>query len=1303
MAGHCHAEHMADAGRRLGVSMALTFAFVAFEAVVGMRSGSLALLSDAGHNFADAVALALSWYGLSAARRPATARRTYGFHRVAILAALANSVSLVIIALGIFWEACQRLGKPGEVQGFAMVWTAAAAILINGLISYWLHAGSKHDINIRSAYIHMLGDAVSAVGVVAAGLIISRTGWSAADPIVSLAIGALILYSSWGVLQEAVDVLMEATPAGLDLAAVEGDLMALLNKGRGGWAMVRAMRLLLAVCAVASLATAQEPPVPSAIRFARHPALSPDGRTLAFGYKGDIWTVPVTGGAAQRVTVHSAHDQLPAWSPDGKWLAFSSKREGNYDVYVIPAAGGTAKRLTYHSADDAVSGWSPDGAEILFASSREATRTTAIYAVNVKKGSSRLVRYDDEPLGNACMSQDGKLIACTRSGSWTRKGYRGSSNSDLMLMTAAGAQGELLTRTPHNERWPLFAPDGKIIYYVSDQTGAANIYRRRLGEKPTEQVTRFTAGTIFYPSIARDGSAIAFERDFGIWRLDLKTRELREIRVTAASDDRENSVRKTVYVNSVQEATLSPDGKQVAFIVHGEVFVQPASGGEAVRITDTPQREEDVTWSPNGKEVAFTSDRTGEPDIYIATVPGKETRKLVGAKETAECVPVYSPDGKQVLFLRGGDGQELCVIPAAGSDVKVVARGPSIGGHAWSPDGKWVTYHLVKSHSAGTIGSLHLLSMENGSDTDISRYPGVTADAQWSADGKTLAFQSNRSGKNQVYSLSLKEMRWTYGADEGAAAAVRPVATRRRTSGEGGADAAAAPPAAPVKVVVDLEEIHTRPKQVTSSDTGTTSYAISPDGQTIWFFMSTLGRSDLWKAPAAGGASTRITQSGESGRAMQFSPDGSTIYWIAGGQLKSLPTASAAAAAPSSAAATGPVPSALSLTATMDLDMRAELTQMFDEAWRKMRDGFYDEKMHGCDWNALRERYRPVVADITYREDFYTLFSLALGELNASHTGISGARDSEGAATAAFGVTFDDGFAGPGVKVATVVERTPAASVGGRLVPGDVVTAVDGAAVAHNEELYRLLADKSGKKLSLTVAADGKTRTVTMRPISGAAQRSLAYEHWVRERRGLTEKLSGGRFIYVHMNGMGVTQLEEFRRVALADAQGSDGLVLDLRFNGGGSVADEMFSIINNRVFGYRTLRGSPERLPAPMPASTKPMVVLINGQSFSNAEVFPWGFRGLGLGKTVGVPTNGSVIGTGSTTLIDGSSLRMPAVGSFTLDGKDMELNGCPADIEVELTPADIVENKDRQLEAAVAELLKTAGPARERTQGRK
>jgi tricorn protease len=1067
--------------------------------------------------------------------------------------------------------------------------------------------------------------------------------------------------------------------------------------------MVRAMCLLLAFVAVASVASAQEPPVPSAIRFARHPALSPDGRSLAFGYYGDIWTVSVEGGAAQRVTVHSAHDQLPAWSPDGKWLAFSSKREGNYDVFVIPAAGGTAKRLTHHSADDAVSGWSPDGAEILFASSREATRTTALYTVNVKKGSSRLVRYDDEPLGNACMSPDGKWIACTRSGSWTRKGYRGAANSDLMVMTAAGAQGELLTKTPHNERWPLFAPDGRIIYYVSDQTGTANIYRRRLGEKPTEQVTRFAGGTVFYPSIARDGSAIVFERDFGLWRLDLKTRELREIRVTAASDDRENNVRKTVYANSVQEATLSPDGKQVAFIVHGEVYVQPASGGEPVRITDTTQREEDVTWSPDGKEVAFTSDRSGEPDIYVAAVPGKETRKLVGSKEVAESVPVYSPDGKQVLFLRGGDGQELCVIPAAGGEPKVVARGPSIGGHAWSPDGKWVTYHLVKSHSAGTVGSLHLISMETGAGTNISRYPGVTADAQWSADGKNLTFQSNRSGKNQIYSLSLKETSWTYGSDDGpSGGSGQPTSPRRRTSGASGADAAAAQPAAPRKVVIDLEEIHTRPKQVTSSDTGTTSYAISPDGQTIWFFMSTLGRSDLWKAPTGGGASARITQSGESGRAMQFSPDGSTIYWIAGGQLRSLPTAAPATTVPAAAVA-GPAPSALSLSATMDLDTRAELTQMFDEAWRKMRDGFYDEKMHGCDWNALRERYRPVVADITYREDFYTLFNLALGELNASHTGLSGGRDSEGASTAALGVTLDDTFAGPGVKVATVVERTPAASAGSKLAAGDVVTAVDGASVAHNEELYRLLADKSGKKLPLTVSTDGKTRTVTIRPISGAVQRSLAYEQWVRERRTRTEKLSGGRFIYVHMNGMGVTQLEEFRRVALADAQGSDGLVLDLRFNGGGSVADEMFSLLNNRVFGYRTLRGSPERLPAPMPAFTKPMVVLINGQSFSNAEVFPWGFRGLGLGKTVGVSTHGSVIGTGGTSLIDGSSLRMPAVGSFTLDGKDMELNGCPADIEVEHTPDDIVADTDRQLEAAVAELLRTAGPDRRKQQGQK
>jgi C-terminal processing protease CtpA/Prc len=391
----------------------------------------------------------------------------------------------------------------------------------------------------------------------------------------------------------------------------------------------------------------------------------------------------------------------------------------------------------------------------------------------------------------------------------------------------------------------------------------------------------------------------------------------------------------------------------------------------------------------------------------------------------------------------------------------------------------------------------------------------------------------------------------------------------------------------------------------------------------------------------------------------------------------------------------------------MDVDVAAEMTQLFDEAWRKMRDGFYDPKMHGCDWDGVRARYRPVVHNLTYKEDFYALFNLALGELNASHTGISGPREVEAVATASLGVAFDDGFPGPGLKVRSVMAKGPADRDRSRLRPGDVILQIDGVEPASNEDAFRLLTGRAGKRVELILGAgsgaakgegkSGQSATVVIRAITPAACRQLEYERWVKEREGLVDRLSARRLAYVHLAGMGAANLEAFRRMALGDAEQKRGLVLDLRFNGGGSVADEMFSILNNRVFGYRLIRGDEGFVPAPMPAFTRPVIVLANEASFSNAEVFPWGFRALKLGKIVGVPTFGGVIGTGGTNLIDGSSLRMPAVGSYTIDCANMENNGCPPDILVEHTLDDIQAKHDRQLEIAVAELLTTVGRQRQ------
>lgn len=1036
------------------------------------------------------------------------------------------------------------------------------------------------------------------------------------------------------------------------------------------------------------------------IHYMRQPTLSPDGSRLAFSYLGDIWTVEANGGVASRLTIHEAHDYAPAWSPDGKWIAFSSKREGNYDVWVMPAIGGKARQLTRHSADDLVTGWTPDGKSVIFTSVRETTRYASIYTVEVETGATHVIARDDAALANGTATPDGKYIACTRGGQATRRGYRGSGNSNLMLFPATGgAAGQWLTHDKEvNQRWDLFAPDGKSFLFVSDRDGTANIWRRTVAEGKPTQVTHFTDGNLFFPTMAAKTGRIVFEHDFGLWTLDRIGGNPHELKIYAPTDDRTNPVRHETLTKGAQEIALSPDGKSLAFIVHGEVFVQsmgtgaarstggslsaaaPAGGGEqepettsqarttaeARRLTETPQRETGVVWSPDGKKIAFTSDRDGNNNIYVMTVRTKQTIQLTKAAGD-ENSPVFSPDGKSIAFLRGYNGSELCVIPAEGGTERVLAHDPDIRQVSWSPDSQWLAYSRIKSHSGGEMADIFIVGATSGKPVNITRYPMLNSAPAWSADGKKLFFRSNRSKNENLWSVTLL---------------AEPAPAANEDDTEEGANPNAAKPAekkAPV-VKIDFDDIQNRARQITRGESDVRSYALSPDGKTLVFAMAQLGRTDLWKVDATGGQPTRLTQTGEAGSDLNFTPDSLRVVYLTAGAIHALPL---------SAPNATPLP--VNFTAKMDIDTHAELTEMFDEAWRKMRDAYYDEKLHGADWKRVRETYRPILDDITYKEDFYALFGLVLGELNSSHVGITGVPNPEGPVTASVGVTLDDRYTGPGVRVATVLPKGPADKESSRLKPGDVLLKVDGEAVQTTEQFYSLLADKSARRVALTVGGEGdRSRVVRVRAITGAAYKLLDYDRWVKEREKMTDQYSGNRFGYIHMNAMNDETLEKFKRLVYGDMQAKDGLVLDVRFNGGGSTADEILEVLETKVFGYRTIRSDTDRTTSPLLTWNKPTIVLINELSFSNAEVFPWGFKELHLGKVVGVPTNGGVIGTGATTLLDGTTLRIPGVGAFTLTGIDEEHNGCPPDIYVENTPEDFVRNHDRQLETAVQELLR-------------
>ncbi len=1030
-----------------------------------------------------------------------------------------------------------------------------------------------------------------------------------------------------------------------------------------------------AVVTIAGLTAASvraQDDAPRPIRFARFPVLSPDGKQIAFSHQGDIWSVGAGGGRALRLTLHEAHDTNPSWSPDGKWLAFSSRRSGNYDVWVMPSDGGRPRQLTFHSADDETAGWSADGKQLLFSSRREFARGSAIYSVDLTGGNSRLLASDALSLLHPTLSPDGQWLACSRGRDWWRRGYRGSGNSSLMLFPTSGGPGKWLRREAENERWPVFAPDGKHLFFVSDGDGANNLYRTTPdGDRP-QRLTSFKDGNLFNPSVARGGELIAFERNFGVWTMSSKGGEAKEISIYAPSDDRTNPVRQETFTSNPQAMAPSPDGKQMAILVHGELFTFPTSGGEAVRVTRTPSREEDVAWSPDGKWLAFSSDRDGDQDLYLSDPTGGTVKPLARTAGVADRTPEFSPDGKKVAFLRGYNGSELCVVELEGEAIstpRVVVRDPAISGVSWSPDGQWLAYARMKSHSAGLVSEVFVARASDGHRVNVSRYPVVNRAPQWSHDGKNLYFLSDRGGADSnLYMTAL--------GDDGGP--------------EGGAGGAGAGDDEPDQnlVKVDEEGIQRRVRSIARAPGGVSGYAVSPDGKSVLYTAAAAegGRSDLWKVGVTGGAATRLTQTGEGGASLQFTSDGNRLFYVAGGSVKSILPA-------------GGTPAVHAFRAQMEVDVRLELMQMFDEGWRKMRDSFYDEKLHGANWEQVKQTYRPVVPDLTYKEDFYDLFLLVLGELNASHTGISAAGTGTGPATASLGIAPDPTYAGPGVRVGFVMPRSPASRGESRLQVGDHILKINNQVVSGAEEYFRLLNDQSGKSVKLLVNREPKEeggRTITIRPISVVAYRNLEYERWTREREQQTQELSSGKLTYLHLSAMNDANLERFRRTVFGEGQEKQGLVLDIRFNGGGSIADEMLAILQDRIFSYRTMRGDPGKLPAPLNVFTRPIIVLINEASFSNAEAFPWGFKALKLGKVVGVPTYGGCIGTGATTLIDGSTLRTPTTGAFTLDGINMENNGCPPDIHVENTPADVAAGADRQLERAVQELLKQTGRRR-------
>ncbi len=1113
---------------------------------------------------------------------------------------------------------------------------------------------------------------------------------------------------------------------------------------------------MLRILLLSALVVLLSAPVHAESHLLRQPTYA-NGK-VAFSYLGDIWIANDDGSNIRRLTVNRARDVVPRFSPDGKTIAFSSNRAGNYDVYVIPVEGGKPRQLTFNTADDYVVGWTPDGRKIIFSSSRNLGAfpgVSTLFEVSIDGGMEQPLPTD---WGSwASYSPDGAKMAFTRHpGVWSRKHYRGSYNADLWLMDVAAKSFAKLTIPDYqgNYLWPMYGHDG-WIYFVADcvpdekhakwggpeiMKSCNNIWKIAEHGGTPAQVTYYTDGNLFFPSMSADGKTIVYEENFGLWKVDVASGNISEIPIDIRSDDKENEVELHTFENDADAFSLSPSNKRAAIATHGEIFTIATDRGEVQRVTETPWREKSPRWSPDGRWIAFVSDRTGREELYIADELGQQLKKLTDA-DCEKSAFVWAPDSKSLLW--SGSDHKLRRVEIDGGNTEQVAESDvdTIGSPQFSPDGKWVSYSkddkLLHSH-------VYLKPLDGGDERAIESDQFLLASgAKWTPDGKTLllvggvgapGMASLNRTTAQLFSVALTHIaKNPDDRDVDSESQAESADAPRHGPGLGGKPASDGK----VEVKIEWDGLPGRVKQLTHLSGSVSMVAPSPDSRTYAFIGSDesddedgpSGRPALYTIGADGSRLNKVAQispdatdAAPRGRGRfggigdpQWSHDGHSIYYLQGGGIYAVGVSSAPAeesgsasadsgggrgrgrfgrpggSSPETPAAATATPRRIPFTVRMQVDRTAERRQVFEEAWRVMKYRFYDGAMHGVNWAAAKETYEPLLADLADTEELHNIVMQMIGELNASHTGISGGEDpsqgEERLVTRYPGFNLEPDKMAPGYyKVSYIYQKGPADHDYVKLKVGNYVLAVNGRELKTGDNLWKLFNLVPGRKFDFTVNDKPQLEGawhVSLEPLSPGAQSDLEYDRWVAARKEMVRKLSDGQIGYLHIRTMDASSLRRFER-DLLDNLGKKALMIDERFNGGG-IDQELLEILNQRkkYESYRN-RDSVE-VPRPVQTFYGPMAVLQNERSASDAEMFPEGFRTLGLGKLVGMPTYGAVIGTGSTRLMDGSTLRVPSVGVYTAKGQDFENFGVVPDVEIDNTPADFLAGRDRQIEAAV------------------
>lgn len=1075
------------------------------------------------------------------------------------------------------------------------------------------------------------------------------------------------------------------------------------------------------------------------IRLATEPALSPDGQTLVFSWRGDIWKVPVSGGLAQRLTTDSGLDSAPEFSPSGEELAFVSTRTGSAQVHLMPAGGGTPRQVTHHTGGYQLQGWLPDGAGLLTSAQRDHywRRPERLFVVPREGRVQERLVFDDYGF-DPQLSPDGKRVLFTREGeAWWRKGYYGSQAAQIWLYEIDSQKFTKLIHTSRSSRWPLWKPDSSGFYFVGPEDGTNNLCEYTLESKATKRLTDFDDDGVVFPALSRNGQTIVFRRLFDFYRYEPGKADSKpaKIEIRCSADLATPPDLRRAFSAATDFATTK-DGLEVAFIAGGDVWVMDTELREPQQITNTPAEERDLAFAPSGDALWFVSDDGGKTDLWKAERQDKakfwwQNTKFTLQRMTddahVESQLQWSPNGAQLAYLRDTD---LWTITPAG-EVKERFKLRESQGYDWSPDSQWLCYAAIDDDYNADVWIAPL----DGSRApeNLSRHPDSDHSPVWSPDGKLIAFSGRHQDEEyDIHVVYLKAADFEQASrDRKVEAAVEKMTKGRRTrpgGSTGGAPTTTPPAEKPVPpVAIDWDGLPERVRRISIPDSAETGLLWSPDSKKLAFVATVEGKRGFYSVefPENLKPTSLLTATGTQAR---WLAEGNQIVWLQMG----VPTSNVP----------GGKTSAYSFTAQQQTSRAERYRAAFDQCWRVMRDRYYDNKLGNRNWDEIRRKYSDAAAAAVDERQLATVVSLMLGELNGSHLGftpLSAGQPNDGPGeawtlderlhdatfdplslwnelpgepdpeptppatprppsewrpvTAYLGLRFEPDYKGPGLKVKHVITGGPTAKKNSLVQAGEIVLAIDGVTVDPAYDLTQVLNGKADREIRLTVKnAKGEERQVVVRPVTSTALANRMYEEWIQQNRKKVEELSQGKLGYLHIAAMSGSNLTRFDEDLYAAGGGKEGLVIDVRENGGGSIADHLLTALTQPVHAVTLGRQGGVGYPQDRKVYAtwnKPIVVLCNQNSFSNAEIFAHAIKTLGRGKLVGVPTAGGVISTGSARIMDIGLIRTPGRGWYLVNsGEDFELNGAVPDVIVWPEPGQLPRGEDTQLAKGV-ELL--------------